>query len=137
MPTYEYACAACGHEWEQTQRITEEPVEVCPVCAKPKAHRLISAGTNFILKGGGWYSDLYASPKAATADKTEKADKVETKADGNGSASTEAKGKAPAPEAAGKAATKPASNEGSSKPSGGSSSSAPSSAAPSSAAPSS
>jgi putative FmdB family regulatory protein len=73
MPTYEYACSACGNEWEQTQRITEPPVEQCPKCAKATAHRLISGGTNFILKGGGWYSDLYASPKAEKAsDKTEK-----------------------------------------------------------------
>ncbi len=64
MPTYEYACAACGHEWEQVQRITEPAVELCPSCSKSSAHRLISGGTNFILKGGGWYSDLYASPKA-------------------------------------------------------------------------
>ncbi len=63
MPTYEYACSACGHHWEQVQRITEAPVNVCPSCAKAAAHRLISQGTNFILKGGGWYSDLYASPK--------------------------------------------------------------------------
>jgi putative FmdB family regulatory protein len=64
MPTYEYGCEACGHEWEQVQRITEPPLEVCPACSKPAAHRLISAGTNFILKGGGWYSDLYSSPSA-------------------------------------------------------------------------
>jgi putative FmdB family regulatory protein len=64
MPTYEYACAACGHEWEQMQRITEAPIEVCPTCAANAAHRLISGGTNFILKGGGWYSDLYSSAKA-------------------------------------------------------------------------
>jgi putative FmdB family regulatory protein len=65
MPTYEYACADCGHEWEEIQRITAAPIEVCPKCAKSSAHRLISGGTNFILKGGGWYSDLYASPSAA------------------------------------------------------------------------
>jgi putative FmdB family regulatory protein len=64
MPTYEYACAACGHQWEQVQRIVEAPVEVCPECAQSSAHRLISGGTNFILKGGGWYSDLYSSAKA-------------------------------------------------------------------------
>jgi putative FmdB family regulatory protein len=74
MPTYEYACSACGHAWEQTQRITEDPVDTCPQCGKPSAHRLISAGTNFILKGSGWYSDLYASPKPA-AEKAEKSDK--------------------------------------------------------------
>src|SRR3984957_3643156 len=65
MPTYEYACGACGHQWEQVQRIVEAPIEVCPKCAQSSAHRLISGGTNFILKGGGWYSDLYSSSKAA------------------------------------------------------------------------
>lgn len=64
MPTYEYGCTACGHEWEEVQRITEPPIEVCPKCAKSAAHRLISAGTNFILKGGGWYADLYSSAKS-------------------------------------------------------------------------
>jgi putative FmdB family regulatory protein len=63
MPTYEYACAACGHQWEQVQRIVEAPIEVCPKCTQASAHRLISGGTNFILKGGGWYSDLYSSSK--------------------------------------------------------------------------
>lgn len=65
MPTYEYACGACGHQWEQVQRIVEAPIEVCPKCAQSAAHRLISGGTNFILKGGGWYSDLYSSSKKA------------------------------------------------------------------------
>ncbi|MDP9036820.1 MAG: zinc ribbon domain-containing protein [Myxococcota bacterium] len=90
MPTYEYACAACAHQWETVQRITEPPLELCPNCSKPAAHRLISAGTNFILKGGGWYSDLYASPKAATnANKTEGAEAAPTavaKGDANTSA---------------------------------------------------
>jgi putative FmdB family regulatory protein len=79
MPTYEYGCTICGNEWEQVQRITEAPVDVCPKCGKAGAHRLISAGTNFILKGGGWYSDLYSSSKAP-------ANKMET----NGTTSTDA-----------------------------------------------
>jgi putative FmdB family regulatory protein len=64
MPTYEYGCAACGHEWDEIQRITAPPIEVCPKCSKSAAHRLISKGTGFILKGGGWYSDLYSSSKS-------------------------------------------------------------------------
>ncbi len=63
MPTYEYGCTACGDQWEELQRITEPPIEVCPKCGKNTAQRLISAGTGFILKGGGWYSDLYSSAK--------------------------------------------------------------------------
>jgi putative FmdB family regulatory protein len=62
MPIYEYACAACGHQFEEWQKITDKPVKVCPKCKAKKVERLISA-TSFHLKGGGWYSDLYAGPK--------------------------------------------------------------------------
>lgn len=64
MPTYEYACDACGASWEKEQRISENPVKKCPKCGAMKARRMISAG-NFILKGGGWYSDLYSGPSNA------------------------------------------------------------------------
>jgi putative FmdB family regulatory protein len=67
MPTYEYGCEACGHEWELEQRITESPVKDCPKCRKKKARRLISGG-NFMLKGEGWYKDLYHKPAAKKAD---------------------------------------------------------------------
>lgn len=60
MPTYEYACATCGHQWEEIQKISEEPIQECPSCKKATAKRQISGG-NFILKGGGWYADLYSS----------------------------------------------------------------------------
>ena len=82
MPTYEYGCAECGSEWEEVQRITAPPIEVCPKCGKSSAHRLISAGTGFILKGGGWYSDLYSSAKPAS-----------NKAESNGTTSPDAAGK--------------------------------------------
>jgi putative FmdB family regulatory protein len=110
MPTYEYACTACGHEWEQTQRITEPAIEVCPVCAKSAAHRLISAGTNFILKGSGWYSDLYSSPKPP-ADKSEKKDTAETK-DGSEKKGEKSGTSAPTgPESATKSPAKPVATE--------------------------
>jgi putative FmdB family regulatory protein len=62
MPIYEYACAACGNQFEEWQKITDKPVKVCPKCKAKKVERLISQ-TSFHLKGGGWYSDLYAGPK--------------------------------------------------------------------------
>jgi putative FmdB family regulatory protein len=62
MPIYEYACASCGHQFEEWQKINDKPVKVCPKCKAKKVERLISA-TSFHLKGGGWYSDLYAGPK--------------------------------------------------------------------------
>ena len=102
MPTYEYACAACGHAWEQVQRITEPPVEVCPKCAASAAHRLISGGTNFILKGGGWYSDLYSTPKSSSKEpeaKGETAPSSPAKSDKSDAAAPSANA-APSPPAA-------------------------------------
>lgn len=59
MPTYSYSCDACGENFEREQRITEAPIKKCQKCGKPKARRMIASG-NFILKGGGWYSDGYS-----------------------------------------------------------------------------
>jgi len=92
MPTYEYACSECDNHWEEVQRITENALEVCPRCHKKSAHRQISAG-NFILKGGGWYSDLYSS-KSNKAESSESKDKGETKAEGGGESKAESKGDA-------------------------------------------
>ena len=62
MPVYEYICKACDHEFEREQRISDRPIKKCPVCGAMKAKRLISR-TSFVLKGGGWYSDLYSSSR--------------------------------------------------------------------------
>lgn len=61
MPTYDYTCDSCGHEFEREQRITENAIKKCPKCGKLKARRMIGGG-GFILKGGGWESDLYSGP---------------------------------------------------------------------------
>ena len=66
MPTYEYACTSCGFEWEAEQSIKAAALTDCPTCKNATAKRQISRGTGFILKGSGWYSDLYASSKRAT-----------------------------------------------------------------------
>ena len=63
MPIYEYGCDRCGHEFEAEQRITDAPLKTCPGCRSRRLRRLISR-TSFVLKGGGWYSDLYSSPTA-------------------------------------------------------------------------
>jgi putative FmdB family regulatory protein len=68
MPVYEYQCTACSHEFEREQRISEDPVKKCPKCGKLKVKRLISR-TSFVLKGSGWYSDLYGSAKPGSEKK--------------------------------------------------------------------
>jgi putative FmdB family regulatory protein len=64
--TYDYLCTSCGHAWEAEQRISEDPLKQCPACKEMSAKRQISGGAGFILKGGGWYSDLYGSPRPAS-----------------------------------------------------------------------
>ena len=121
MPTYEYACSACGHEWEQTQRIVEPPIDLCPKCAKSTAHRLISRGTNFILKGGGWYSDLYSSSKGPAKEESSSSDtaaKTESKGETKGASKSDGDGKAAAktesPAASTSSSTTPAASPSSS-----------------------
>jgi putative FmdB family regulatory protein len=75
MPTYEYECTN-GHTFEVVQRITADPLKRCKVC-RAKATRLISAA-NFILKGGGWYSDGYSSSKSG-GDSASKSSSTESK----------------------------------------------------------
>jgi putative FmdB family regulatory protein len=83
MPTYEYRCEACGHEFEEVQKISDPPIDRCPKCKKKKARRQISQG-NFILKGGGWYVTDYKSGSGGKKkkDADEKSEKTsDTKAD--------------------------------------------------------
>lgn len=88
MPIYEYACAKCKAEFEVEQRITDDPVKTCPKCRSRKVKRLISR-TSFVLKGGGWYSDLYSSSKGKRSD----ADKSESASDSGSDKSSESTSK--------------------------------------------
>ena len=92
MPIYEYECQACGHEFEEWQKMSDPPVKTCPKCKKRKVQKLISK-SSFHLKGGGWYSDLYSSSdggkKPSGDEKGEKdsASKSESKSDEGSSSS--------------------------------------------------
>lgn len=59
MPTYDYACADCGHEFDQVQRITDAALTVCPSCGG-RIERQISP-CMFVLRGGGWPSKYFRS----------------------------------------------------------------------------
>ncbi len=91
MPTYEYVCKNCGHTWEAEQRISADPLTECPSCHEQSAQRQISGG-NFILKGGGWYADLYSSTsKPASKPETKTDTKTETKSETKTETKTETK----------------------------------------------
>ena len=91
MPTYDYGCDACGAQWELEQRITADPIKKCPKCGKMKAKRLITTGGNFILKGGGWYSDLYSSPNPASKMASPSSDVSSSSSSESSSSSSESK----------------------------------------------
>lgn len=59
MPTYDYACRACGHRFEEFQSISAEPLAKCPSCRKNKLERLIGTGAGVIFKGSGFYQTDY------------------------------------------------------------------------------
>ena len=59
MPTYEYACPKCGHEFEQFQSMRDEPLKKCPKCKKTGLKRLVGSGAGLIFKGTGFYITDY------------------------------------------------------------------------------
>jgi len=62
MPIYEYLCEGCGKVNEKLQKVYDPPPARCDECGSRKLAKLVSRSA-FQLKGGGWYSDLYASKK--------------------------------------------------------------------------
>ncbi len=61
MPTYEYRCGDCGHEFEQFQSITARPLKTCPHCGRRTLQRLIGAGAGILFRGSGFYQTDYRS----------------------------------------------------------------------------
>ena len=71
MPTYDYLCDGCGHQFELFQSIKDDAQKKCPECKKLKLRRLIGAGAAIVFKGSGFYQTDYRSDsykKAAKAD---------------------------------------------------------------------
>lgn len=65
MPTYEYACQKCGHEFEQFQSMRDEPLKKCPKCKKAALKRLVGGGAGLIFKGSGFYITDYKNKGSA------------------------------------------------------------------------
>jgi putative FmdB family regulatory protein len=60
MPTYEYKCQKCGHDFSEFQRIVDPPIKDCPKCKKKDCvEQIISGGSGLIFKGSGFYETDY------------------------------------------------------------------------------
>ena len=68
MPTYDYTCTKCGHEWEAFQSMKDEPLKSCPDCKKRSAKRMVCGGAGLIFKGSGFYIPDYKNKPAGGAE---------------------------------------------------------------------
>src|SRR5580765_3571037 len=71
MPTYEYQCDACEHNFDEFQSMSEAPLKKCPKCGKRKLRRVFGAGAAIIFKGSGFYQTDYRSESYKTAAKAD------------------------------------------------------------------
>ena len=101
MPTYEYQCSKCRHEFETFQPMTAGALKKCPACGKLSLKRLIGIGGAILFKGPGFYATDYRSEDYRRAAKAEsdnnsqggksKSVKTETEAKKKNSASSDSK----------------------------------------------
>ncbi len=101
MPTYDYICTACKHEFEEFQSMTAKVLKKCPACGKPKLERKIGIGAGVLFKGGGFYETDYRSDsykKAAEAESKPAESKGEAKSDsGKSDAKADSKAESKSP----------------------------------------
>lgn len=84
MPTYEYLCQTCSHRFETWQKMTDEPLTICPECGSQIRRVLFPTG--IVFKGHGFYKTDHNGNGSATATssegdskKTENSSKDDTK----------------------------------------------------------
>jgi len=67
MPTYDYICDNCAHEFETYQSMKDDKLTVCPNCGKETLKRLIGSGSGLIFKGSGFYLTDYKNKPGETS----------------------------------------------------------------------
>jgi putative FmdB family regulatory protein len=71
VPTYQYACTACGHQLETVQSFADEPLSECPAC-EGRLRKLFSS-VGVVFKGSGFYrTDSRAKPTESTSSESSK-----------------------------------------------------------------
>ena len=91
MPTYEYRCKSCGHEFEEFQTMSSEPLIKCPKCAKPTLKRLMSGGVGLIFKGSGFYETDYKKSKSSSSSMKKSKSKPDSKSESKSDSKPESK----------------------------------------------
>ena len=78
MPTYEYLCRGCSHRFETWQKMTDDPLTICPECGEVIRRVLFPAG--IVFKGSGFYKTDHSgsAPVASENGNTKKSETAET-----------------------------------------------------------
>jgi putative FmdB family regulatory protein len=92
VPTYEYTCRDCGHTFDIVQKMTDEPLTVCPECGGTL--RKVFAVPAIAFKGSGFYATDHGKKAKQPSETPE--NKTEKKPEKKGTTTTDAKGDAPA-----------------------------------------
>ncbi len=79
MPTYDYKCLKCNYTFEEFQKMSDAPLEICPKCSGA-LKRLIGAGVAPIFKGSGFYQTDYKA-KPVSGSSTKKSSTTEKKSE--------------------------------------------------------
>jgi putative FmdB family regulatory protein len=67
VPTYQYACTACGEQLEAVQSFSDAPLTECPSCGG--ALRKVFSAVGVVFKGSGFYkTDSRSSGKSGSTD---------------------------------------------------------------------
>ncbi|MCF6318133.1 MAG: zinc ribbon domain-containing protein [Proteobacteria bacterium] len=78
MPIYEYKCNACDESLEKLQKMSDDPLTLCPNCGEETLKKQISA-VGFRLKGTGWYETDFKGGKKKPSDSDKSTPKKEAK----------------------------------------------------------
>jgi len=70
LPTYDYRCTKCGHQFAVEQSMRDKPLKRCPKCGGA-LDKLLPQSINLIFKGSGFYVTDYkrkgqGPPKSGT-----------------------------------------------------------------------
>ena len=105
MPIYAYKCSACGHAKDALQKISDDPLTICPACGAAAFSKQVTAA-GFQLKGAGWYvTDFRAGGDGANSGVCKAAEAAKPSADAPAATTPAA---SPAPAAAAAPASAPA-----------------------------
>jgi putative FmdB family regulatory protein len=94
VPTYEYICRSCKHEFEVFQSMLDAAKRKCPACGKNSLERKIGIGAAVLFKGSGFYQTDYRTESYKKGAEADKKPETETKTESKAGTKAESKSEA-------------------------------------------